>query len=86
MSEPKEPLNAAKYPHYYRRVPKGVTHLDVYRVVDLFEVRRSAVAHAVKKLLCTGVRGGKDELADLREARDSLSRQIEMLEEDTFGQ
>lgn len=82
MNEKKEPANAAAFPHYYRRVPAGVSHLDVYRVCDMFEVRRSAVAHAIKKLLCSGVRGSKDELRDLREARASIDRQIEMLEED----
>jgi hypothetical protein len=75
------PKNAEAYPHYYRPVPNA-SHVDVYRVCDMFGVRRSAVAHAVKKLLCSGIRGAKDELRDLREARDSIDRAIEMMGEE----
>ncbi len=67
------------YPHYYKPVPTDATHVDVYWVLDTWEVRRSAVAHAVKKLLCAGKRGGKDEVADLIEARRSIDRAIELI-------
>lgn len=70
-----------KYPHYF----KDVSHLesiDVYRVLDLFNVTDPAIAHAVKKLLVTGKRGAKDQQTDLKEAIDSLQRKLEMLVED----
>ncbi len=78
-----KPALADKYPHYYRELPGKVSHLDVYRVLDAFEVKRSPVQHAVKKLLVTGDRGVKTELEDLIEARNSLNRAIEMIEEET---
>lgn len=75
-------MSAADYPHYYKRVGH-LTHIDVYRVVELFEVPAGAIDHAVKKLLCAGGRGTKDQLRDVREARDSLNRWLEMREEDS---
>jgi hypothetical protein len=77
------PALAAQYPHYYKELPENVTHVDVHRVVDLFGVRRSAVGHAIKKLLCSGQRGVKDEVQDLHEARQLIARTIEMIEEET---
>lgn len=78
------PALADKYPHYYKELPTKTTHLDVYRVLDAFEVKRSAVAHALKKLLCAGERGAKEEKQDLIEARDTLNRVLEMIEEESF--
>lgn len=82
FTDSRAPALADKYPHYYRRIPAGVTHLDVHRVVDLFQVKRSAVGHAIKKLLCSGLRGSKSEAQDLREARELIDRQLEMIEEE----
>jgi hypothetical protein len=48
--------------------------IDVYDVLDAFDVPNPATAHAVKKLLCTGSRGAKDWETDLQEAIDSLER------------
>ena len=71
-----------KNPHYF----KDVSHLetiDVYRVLELFNVVNPCVQHAVKKLLCSGVRnGGKSETQDIQEAIDSLNRFKEMEAED----
>ena len=67
--------------HYF----KDVTHLktiDVYRVLDLFGVSNPCVQHAVKKLLCSGQRGVKDERRDVEEAVSSLVRYLEMQTED----
>lgn len=74
-------LQPEKHSHY----KKDVSHLellDVYRVLELFEVKSHAVGHAVKKLLCSGNRGAKDEIQDIKEAIDSLNRHLEMLGED----
>lgn len=76
------PALADQYPHYYKELPRKTTHLDVYRVLDAFEVKRSCVQHAIKKLLVTGARGVKTELEDLTEARNSLNRAIEMIAEE----
>jgi len=70
-----------KYPHYF----KDVSHLkivDVYRVLTLFKVNDPCIQHAIKKLLCAGDRGDKSMIKDITEARDSLNRHLEMLNED----
>ena len=70
-----------KYPHYF----KSVSHLetvDVYRVLSLFQVNDPCLQHAIKKLLCAGDRGDKSMIKDITEARDSLNRHLEMLNED----
>ncbi len=67
--------------HYF----KDVTHLktiDVYRVLDLFNVSNPCIQHAVKKLLCSGQRGVKDTRQDVQEAITSLVRCLEMQTED----
>ena len=69
------------FSHYF----KDVTHLktiDVYRVLDLFNVSNPCVQHAVKKLLCSGQRGVKDTRQDVQEAITSLVRYLEMQTED----
>lgn len=71
---------AAKYPQYY----KDVSHLnviDVYAVHDLFDIRdpSGAIQHASKKLLLSGVRtGGKSVYEDIKEARDTLNRWLDI--------
>ena len=70
-----------KYPHYF----KSVSHLetvDVYRVLSLFQVNDACIQHAIKKLLCAGDRGDKSDIKDITEARDTLNRHLEMLDED----
>jgi len=53
---------------------------DVYTVVETFDVRCPARVHAIKKLLCSGIRGKGDTLQDLSEARDAITRAIQMHE------
>jgi hypothetical protein len=61
---------------------KGITYgkVDVYAVLEAFGVVCPAAAHAVKKLLCPGIRGGKDAKQDIREAKDAVVRAFEMEE------
>ena len=62
-----------KYGHYF----KDVSHLkkiDVYRVIDLWEITDPALQHALKKVLAAGKRGAKNQLQDVAEAIDSLVR------------
>jgi hypothetical protein len=70
-----------KYPHYFKDVSYLET-VDVYRVLTLFKVNDPCIQHAIKKLLCAGDRGDKSMIKDITEARDSLNRHLEMLQED----
>lgn len=68
------------YPKYYKDV-SGVEEIDVYATHLLFGVEDAsgAIQHASKKLLLSGVRtGGKSKFDDIREARDTLSRWLEL--------
>lgn len=84
--KPETPVVKAKHSHYY----KDVSHLetiDVYRVLQLFNVTDPCLQHAIKKLLVAGGRGaGKDVSRDIQEAIDSLLRVQEMEREDSSGQ
>lgn len=73
-------MNDRKHRHYYRLCP--YPHVDVYRVLELFEVTDPALQHIVKKALCAGQRGAKDFRKDLEEIVDTGNRRIEMLDED----
>lgn len=53
--------------------------IDVYAVLKAFDVRCPAIQHAVKKLLCVGIRGHAE--TDLREAAASIARAIELTSE-----
>ena len=51
--------------------------VDVYDVLRAFAVTDPAIQHAIKKLLCTGVRGHKDSQQDLEEAIQSIERALD---------
>lgn len=76
-------VNAEAFSHYYRDV-RHISGLDVYRILSLFEVTDPAIQHAVKKLLCAGLRGAKNREKDYNEAIASVKRAIEMMNEDTL--
>ena len=65
---------------YLRQIHLIEGRADVYAVLDAFAVTCPARQHAIKKLLCAGLRGKGDELQDLREARDAVDRAVEMCE------
>lgn len=66
---------------YLRPVPCSILgQVDVYALLDAFDVTCPARAHAIKKLLCSGLRGKGDTLQDLREAKDAVERAIQMQE------
>lgn len=71
-----------KHSHYFKPVPAGVTHVDVYRVLQMFDVTCPALQHAAKKILVAGGRGAKDTRKDVQEAIDTLQRKLAMLDED----
>lgn len=66
--------------HYRKTSPTTV--IDVYRVLQLFEVTDPCIQHAIKKLLAAGKRGAKDIMHDIAEAIESLERWQEMREEE----
>ena len=68
------------YPKYYKAVG-DLEEIDVYAVHQLFDIQdpSGAIQHASKKLLLSGVRtGGKSIYKDIKEARDTLSRWLEL--------
>lgn len=70
------------YRKYFKDV-SGYDVIDVYRAHRIFGLNDEVLCHASKKLLLSGVRtGGKTLEQDVREARDSLNRWLEMLQED----
>lgn len=71
---------SALYPKYYKDV-SALDEIDVYAVHHLFDVQdpSGALHHASKKLLLSGVRtGGKPKEKDIREARDTLTRWLQL--------
>lgn len=69
-----------KYPKYYKDLG-DMTEIDVYGVHKLFNIQdpSGALQHASKKLLLSGVRtGGKSMFQDVREARDTLTRWMQL--------
>ena len=68
------------YPKYYKDF-SDVDEADVYLVHDRFKIEdhSGCLQHASKKLLLSGVRtGGKSKYDDVREARDTLNRWLEI--------
>ena len=73
-SIPKAITQVKQHSHYFKSVA-GLSHVDVYRVLELFDVTNPSIQHAIKKLLVAGGRGGgKDISKDIKEAIDSLGR------------
>jgi hypothetical protein len=70
-----------EFSHYFRDIA-GLSKIDIYRFLELFGVTKSTYQHAVKKIVCAGQRGAKDERKDIGEAIVSLTRALEMLDED----
>ena len=76
---PNRPMSE-KYPKYYKDVG-NLTEVDVYAVHHLFAINdpSGAIQHASKKLLLSGVRtGGKSMRKDIAEARDTLTRWLQL--------
>ena len=40
--------NEFKYPHYHKNVAHLKKYVDVYRVIELFDVKDHAIGHAIK--------------------------------------
>jgi len=72
-----------KHNHYFKPCPYKA--IDIYRVLQLFEVTDPCLQHAIKKLLVAGKRGSKDEYKDIQEAIDTLNRWQDMRIEENFN-
>lgn len=73
-------LLSARYPKYYKDVNE-LQEVDVYAVHNLFQIHdhSGCIQHASKKLLLSGARtGGKSFYKDVMEARDTLTRWLEL--------
>lgn len=74
----------SKHSHYHKNVT-NLDFIDVYRVLQLFNVTDPCIQHTVKKLLVAGGRGaGKDITRDIQESIDSLKRWQEMRTEEAI--
>lgn len=69
-----------KHAHYFKRCP--YRRIDVYRVLELFNVTSPSIAHVAKKALVAGGRGHKDIDRDVQDMIDTLLRWQEMRRED----
>ena len=69
--------SGSKYLRDIQTTPDG--KIDVYAVLIAFNVTSPARQHAIKKLLCAGIRGKNNELNDIQEARDAIERDIQLL-------
>jgi hypothetical protein len=61
----------------YNRPIKGVT-VDVYDVLEAFNVTCPALQHLIKKALCSGLRGHKTLERDLKDIVESSERALSM--------
>lgn len=61
----------------YQRAVKDKV-IDIYDILELYKVYNPATAHAIKKLLMPGQRGIKGVIQDLEEAKQSITRAIEL--------
>ena len=79
---------AELYPAYHKDI-RHLDSIDVYGVHHLFNVQdpSGCIQHASKKLLLSGVRtGGKSKFKDIKEARDTLTRWLELNPETPTGE
>lgn len=75
-------VSAPAFPNKYNRIIKDVDGnsivVDVYAVLDAFQVTCPALQHLAKKALCAGLRGHKDTSQDLEDIQASATRAIQL--------
>lgn len=71
-----------KHGHYFKDV-SFLKDMDIYALCKVFGVKDDSGAkhHAIKKIVCSGNRGAKDEIQDIQEAIDTLVRFIDLKHE-----
>lgn len=73
------PEQPREHNHYFRKC--GYDYIDVYRVLELFNVTDPCLQHIIKKALCVGIRGHKDTTRDKQDILDTAKRMMEMIDE-----
>lgn len=76
-----EVVEIQKHDHYFVDV-SHLQKMDVYRVLERFKVTCPVLQHVSKKALCAGNRKHKDLRRDIQDMIDSLTRKLEMMNED----
>jgi hypothetical protein len=74
-------MTEKKHSHYFRDV-SALETIDVYRILELFDVTCPIAQHIVKKALAAGKRGAKTPVRDMQDIADSANRWLEMRQED----
>ena len=69
-----------KHSHYKKDV-RHLDYIDVYRIIDLYELHDPCFQHALKKILVPGARGHKDLTKDINDIIDTMRRKLEMIAE-----
>lgn len=65
--------------------PCPYAHVDIFRVLELFQVTDPALAHAAKKILAASKRTAEQTAIDVQHAIDALVRWQEMRHEEEFA-
>ena len=69
-----------KHSHYKKDV-RHLDYIDVYRIIELYELHDPCFQHALKKILVPGARGHKDLINDINDIIDAMQRKLEMIAE-----
>lgn len=72
------PPVANKYNRVIKDIDGNFVVVDVYAVLDAFQVTCPALQHLAKKALCAGLRGHKDTSQDLEDIQASATRAIQL--------
>lgn len=67
----------SEHSKYHREIKPGV-FVDVYDVLQAWDVRNGALQHLIKKSLCPGQRGHKDLETDMNDIVASAKRAKEL--------
>jgi len=78
------PAGQGKHSHYFKDV-RHLKTIDVYRVLELFDVTDPTLQHVVKKALAAGQRKHKTFEHDIQDIFDTTKRKLEMLAEDALA-
>lgn len=71
----------SKYNRTIKNAKGETMEVDVYDVLQAFDVQCPALQHLAKKALCAGLRGHKSREQDLLDIQASAKRAIELAQE-----
>lgn len=70
--------SGSKYLRLITSIEGLAVTVDVYAVLIAFGVTCPARQHAIKKLLCAGIRDKGSAVQDLQEAKDAIDRCVQL--------